>query len=433
MKFNDIDTDYYLPGFFSIHMKNSKSLQDMFGNDNYEHRLFHEYLHFIQDITTTYGLINSSAIYNQIKDLYALVKYKKIQGDYNLIIPINEFSNSITLVNKKLINAYLFPEETEIENQTIEDIIPYFEEGIKLGSSRFDVTQYKVYFNDYHINFGAQAIYEGICHILESKIYNITINKFKAPYDLTYLIWKYYIPSEPVNYKAILDLSEFSLMFYNPSEIFINTLERIKNGEIFIVDNFYESLFNYWKSDSEENPNELFNKQYEACVNDINGVLKSEIYKEYKEWLLQELEIGSLFRVYKQPLFSKLLNFCECTKQEKTLWIQKQFFENIGYPPVFNDEGEVYFDKCTPEKANSMFYSQAIFNVYNCLVNGEVECELKENCLHINENNPNFEIDENCESSPWKRQIKDDYFCPFIAVLKTWGLLDMNIQRESKS
>lgn len=73
MQVFDDEDDCYFPSFYNIYINTSNSLEEMFGSDK-EPELFHEYLHFLQDISTTFGLLNSSHVLNKIKDIYHYIK-----------------------------------------------------------------------------------------------------------------------------------------------------------------------------------------------------------------------------------------------------------------------------------------------------------------------------------------------------------------------
>ena len=62
--FDDEDCDCYSPAFFNIHMNNPLPLNKKFGS-KYESELFHEYLHFLQDTTTTFGITNSKVVFKK--------------------------------------------------------------------------------------------------------------------------------------------------------------------------------------------------------------------------------------------------------------------------------------------------------------------------------------------------------------------------------
>ena len=70
MKLFDNEDDCYYPSFYNIYINSSKTnLSELIGSDK-EPELFHEYIHFIQDITTTFGLVNTSCIMNKINHFF---------------------------------------------------------------------------------------------------------------------------------------------------------------------------------------------------------------------------------------------------------------------------------------------------------------------------------------------------------------------------
>lgn len=434
-------TNFYMPSFFKIKLSTSLNFEEIFGTD-YEHIFFHEYLHYLEDILTSYGLANTSKVLNCIKYVYHHVKSKEAANDFILCRPV-EF-DSATKINCQLFGHYLQYQDETIElNDSI--IVTNIEtEEVQGGNYKglnYKVKEYKVTLsNGSAYMLGAHAINECICHLLEKKVYNLTSKKI-IPYDLALLVWQYYFKDNQKlrdNITALLDLMEFSLQFFNPAEIFIETLNRMTGKtepKIVYSQDFYNLLMRIWNSSSNEKSLDIYNNSMKVLINDINGTLVSEIYDSYRKWLLQVLKDANEYRMNKNPVFSPLYN---SLNKDNAKTFLHDTFTKLGVPPIFNDDGVIYIKDIMEEKKGickpipyiSFFAAQGIIAVYEYLRSLNCGCnqDLKEACNHINEstNYTVYEIDEKCDSSPWE---KNDLTkpCPFAAVWKTFGLSNMQV------
>lgn len=403
---------------------------------------FHEYLHYLQDILTSYGLADISKVLNCIKFVYHHVKAKEAAKDFILCRPVD--FDKATQINNELFGHYLQYQENKIE---LDDAV--FVNGIETNdyivpgymSDKYSVKEYKIMLsNGSNYMLGAHAINECICHLLEKRVYDLTC-KISIPYDLPYLVWNYYFnynQNMKDNISALLDLMEFSLQFFNPAEIFIETLDRMTGKKEPVINynkHFYEQLTNSWKSSKNENSIDIYKSTLNSVIVDINGTLVSELYLSYRLWLLEVLGKAGEYKTQNEPIFSPLYNRLNKSNAKSFL---TRAFETFGIPPVYNDDGVIYIKDIMEEKNGicrylpyvSFFASQGIISVYECLRHSECGCnaDLKEVCQHINDSTKHtvYEIDEKCDTSPWE---KDDIIkmCPFMAVWKTFGLTNMQI------
>ncbi|MBR2361493.1 MAG: hypothetical protein IKA80_02495, partial [Spirochaetaceae bacterium] len=94
--FDFVDCNCYIPAFFSIKMNNTLSVDNTFGTVH-EHELFHEYIHFLQDIMTSYGLMNTRVVYEKI-----IAGRHFIKNSQGIKLPLETFGNRILDANNKL-------------------------------------------------------------------------------------------------------------------------------------------------------------------------------------------------------------------------------------------------------------------------------------------------------------------------------------------
>jgi hypothetical protein len=65
----------YFPSFFCIKVETNDKPEDFLNQNNLD-TVIHEYLHFIQDVSTVYGLANTS---NTISDFFIFIILKKLK------------------------------------------------------------------------------------------------------------------------------------------------------------------------------------------------------------------------------------------------------------------------------------------------------------------------------------------------------------------
>lgn len=438
MKLFDQNTSFYMPAFFKIKLATSKQFEDVFGSE-VEAVFFHEYLHFLQDVLTTYGLTNMSKVFNCIKDLYHQVAKMKSEDDFILARPIDfsgttEINDELFALYLKYTNTKILSVDTEVCNILITQKSPYGDSGLLVNEYCIELSDGNKYY------LGAHAIMECLCHTVQKKVYNSKYT-LQVPYDLPLLVWNYYFKNLPEiknNMNLFLDLLEFSLQFYHPAEILFKTIDILLNKSAvkfdIIESCFYNQLIRTWNSSDGENCNELYEKSLETVVKDVNGTLVSDVYIQYKNWIIQVLQNSNSYKSKNKFFFSKLYNM--------SIYEARQFisymFDKIGLPPVYNKNGIIFIKGVIEEQRKvlspfayiSFFCSQALLSVYSYLRGFSKGCDedMRQSCIYIN-NATKFDVynvDDKCTSAPFEK-FNLVRMCPFTAVWNTLGLGPMQI------
>ncbi len=428
--FDFVDCNCYIPAFFSIKMNNTLSVGDMFSTVH-EHELFHEYIHFLQDITTSYGLMNTRVVYEKI---IAVRHY--IRTSRQIKLPLETVKDRTIDDNNTLIGLYLqYTQSEKLGDVALSEV--YCESNDfshPTTQETFSISCYELQFSDGNsYQFGAHAILEGIAHYLEKTIYNIdSFNQ--VPYDLSYCVWCHYLPESKENIKAFLDVSEFSLMCYNPAEYFMDAIKKIKKNVFPIDENLYLNLMEHYIVKREKCNMSLwenFEEFYNDTVEKGNVLFNSSIYNEFREWWLEIYSKGHQARLKQKPIFSKFLDLKKLNEKERSCYLKKCFAEDFDYPPVTNADGEFDFpNKHDPNYMASFLTVQSIHSVCDYFFKGNSRCELKETCILLRDSFGKIEIDDNCDESPWKNELNISNICFFKAVLKSFGLDTMNFQQR---
>jgi hypothetical protein len=421
MKIFDAQNNFYVPGFFWIELDTAKDLNEIFGTD-LEHSYFHEYLHFLQDITTAYSYANFSHLLNLIKSFYHHIEKMRQLQNYDLYVPFDFSNDSFRDTNSKLFRTYLqyFDDKDYIlDHFDINGIVSRVE-----SINGFNVQTFTINYNDdKKIKLGTHAIFESISHILQKECYKICDNKIHLPYDLPMLIADKY-SNVFKDRKYLIDLCEYSLMFYNSGEVFMDILTGIKKDNYTPKDSneFYE----YMKKQvilGDETIESFFKKEKNELVSNIKGVFVSELYEGYRKWLIDIIEKGYDLKAEKNLIFSKILSY------NPTRFLKDTILD-IGMPPTFNQDGKMFIKNSLFDVESWNYLARAITSVFETIIAGKNNCLLKEACLISNElQDKQILITNDCDNEPWKK-INEEELCPYCAVWKTFGLNRMIVHNK---
>ena len=413
---------YYKPSFFWIELATSYELKDIWGKE-IEHTFFHEYMHYLEDITTTFGYIYYIHKLSLIKAMYHKIKMQLANNNTKLTIPINFSDDSYRDTNISLFKHYLKYENKLIVNSfKINNVIEVIEVIEKMK-----IKTYKINYNNQEsIFFGAHAIMESICHILEKYLYEINSKEIILPYDLSEYVAKFYSEIFINHIDYVLDLCEYSLMFYNPAEAFINILNALKNEKSYKpidIDDFRRYLFKTIKPNKKYTITSLLRENRIRLLNEISGVFTSDLYEYFRQWLITTIDKGYNYKNENIFVFSKIINYKP-----------KQFFNEtipiLGMPLIFNQEGQFYVTDVNNMHVDSAYLARSLSEVYDTIINGNRKCHLKESCMFANSiKDTQINVTDYCDYAPWKNFSSDQNIeiCGYCQVWRTLGLSKIEI------
>lgn len=278
----------YIPTFFEMHVATRDD--DMTINkmsDGDATVLFHEYIHFLQDITTFYGLNN---LYVQSEYFHSVVN--RIKGNQQFHVPFMiEDNNDNVLLNqivcKLTVGDYVEQEHYHVYSidEMEEELIPNpFLKKIKSIVLNFD--------DDSLRSFGAIAIMESMAYILERLCSpNSYVSSPDYPYRAAELVAQYYDAAFGNDLLKVLALCDMSLQNSNPGLCFVNIMKEINDGKLQF--DTPESIYDYFYGQKvkrvdgsvtslQDSYNEMLD-QVDACLKDyIKGI---DSLNSYHEWI----------------------------------------------------------------------------------------------------------------------------------------------------
>lgn len=172
-------TGYYHPSFFRMHINTTEKIERIeYLNANDFSTLMHEYIHFIQDVTTIYGLGN---IYNSVQYIkYATNEIYETKDEFKVPIKLDirklegsmiDFGNYLykeTFGKTKAYDGSLF----KVEARNIPLTKHLNMKSLPVYDLKINVEGYGAY----SYRFGAGCIMESMAYILEKCLSGLDIN-----------------------------------------------------------------------------------------------------------------------------------------------------------------------------------------------------------------------------------------------------------------
>jgi len=405
---NDANGIYY-PGFFSIWLNTTKSFPDYLLQDM-EGTFLHEYIHYLQDFFTTYGLSNINKLLQNIRVLYHGYKKEEI-----IEIPFRNSNNFIQKTNDELFVIYFKQNEYK---ELSGDIIRIFESHRKVMPG-MPLTEYEAILGSGEkIPLGTHCILEGLARLIQDNNYPLRRMVKMVPYDLVPAIAEYFLQKVELTSNKLIILCEISLFHYNSMEFYVNSLKEIRNrpnlvclSDVDFFDYFTTEWVNVIGLDGKKRSLlQQYSHQADELIRTINDVFGSTLYNDLRCWLIGRIELGKKIRAKNSSVF---LQFSDSMKGGGTF---QKFLNDFGFPPTSNIKGETYIHIDFPDSTSHYFI--AMRSVLEILQSAHRICRLRDSCIAANK----WEVTEECSTHPWRKQLDSRELCPFCAVWKTLGL-----------
>ena len=237
---------YYIPSFFEMHVDtdcddltiNKLPLKDMTV-------LFHEYIHFLQDFTTYYGL---NAIYAYSEYLHSVVNriYAIKAKEFPVPFTINDNIDNV-LLNQQILSFT----QGDTESSSVYAISEIDEDSDNLFPNAYlqSVPNVILNLNGNIRVFGAIAIMESMAYLMERLCSPTGYEKSPDfPYRAAELVADYYVNGFSNNPLMVLALCDMSLQSSNPGSCFVRVMKDIRDGKVSfstpenIYDHFYKQV-----------------------------------------------------------------------------------------------------------------------------------------------------------------------------------------------
>ncbi len=410
----------YIPTFFEMHVATRDD--DMTINkmsDGDATVLFHEYIHFLQDITTFYGLNN---LYVQSEYLHSVVK--RVKGNLQFQVPymIRDNKDNVLLNQKicRLTNGdseessfYLVHSVDEWSDDLADDFIS--------NPPISEIKNIVLNQNDNMRSFGAIAIMESMAYILERLCSpNAYVSSPDYPYRAAELVAIYYDAKFGNDLLRVLALCDMSLQNSNPGLCFVNIMKLVGEGKLLFdtPESIYDYFYNrrvksvYGRVTSWQDSYNKLLDQVDTCLQDyIKGI---DSLKSYHEWINHLVDFSRDWRNNDRYFLLKMARKNDLKKND--CW--GYTVARIGSPLMVNANNHYFklpYDGMQEGESVEMY--AALKEIYKLFLEGNKPCGLLTWCNDSLESTPN----ELCNTAPWKK-VGETKLCPYAFFWRHWGL-----------
>jgi len=418
---------YYEPGFIHLRVNTTEELNDLnrLGGNAATARwvstFFHEYIHFLQDVSTTHGLVNFILAVEYLKNANKQVLESQ-QAEFKIPLKITNAFNSQT--NDALKRVYYGDSQTSAESVTYRE---YFAENqsVTTGAGKvITVPQYKVRYYDNGAQtsmvcrFGSRHLKEYMAHAIQNRFAPGT-SHFDIPYVLAELIVRKEYPRLAEDTSLVVALCDAALMHYHPAQLFFHTLKSMQDARWVPgdVDSVYAFAFDgvTLSGDNQtETPDSLYKKTAGSAVGQFADCLKADIFKDNVRWFETVVQEAVALRGEHRGFITRLV---EAPGKFSALFYQ--IFNRLGIPFMTNLESKGYFRPPEKLKALSIYpYYPKVFQAIGATYRGRRECVLHPFCEARTDRKV---TNEHCLTGPWER-VGLPELCPYAQIWKTWGL-----------
>lgn len=391
----------------------------------------HEYFHFIQDVSTYFGLNN---MYVYAEYLHSVITniYKQKSNKIRIPIILKNDLDNVDLNQKiaKLCTGEYSEVDTLVVTKIVENQI-----RMRTPQGELDITTYELISGRNKLKFGARAIMESMAFMIEQILVPKSGGAKDYPYHAAECVCNYYYPSFADDKLRLIALCDVSLLMSNPANVFINYLNRYKgSGYLPSPEEIYSDFY--------IEPHSFMGTicSTKDSINYFFGTMADYLSKYVAEELDPNFSIA-MHRLIFLAIQKRMTNptfIIECCREGELIYNKKfwNLLNEFGSPLIqdFKNNLSLIPPKVDPSLAQSQFslsFIYAIEQIYNTLYDCVDCCELFYWCVGSKELVDNApEVDERCINGPWKR-CNDSYLCPYAAIWKHWGLANYRIIAKS--
>lgn len=422
---------YYQFSFFNMKVDVPGDLMDLENlPENFLGLYFHEYIHYIQDVSTIYGLMSMSTTNYYIQACAHFIS--KIKDGNEFIAPIsmetleNDNPTDFGLLNLEVKPIYL-GSNINPKSKIVKDL-SYRIEDFELSTGQSTSIVHAKFLNEYdeikEFQFGGNILTEGMAYLCEQEMFAHALPKsYEYPYSIVEKFVEIIYPELIADKIAIVTLCDISLMTYHPGLSFIHILKYVRKKNLVTkIDSpieFYKICNNYLKGSHVD---------FDILADNVKG----EIKKSFNDKYFTDLHnwIDTLFNNVKN-LRKELPFFVSGILLGGNL-VENKYFNHVldllGSPLTLNGDGEATIRPPVNFISTTPYFHPGLFMAINqtlriFYLDRPMPCKLIDYCSASKENDPNLVIDENCRCSPWKK-AQEASLCPVGQIWYHWALKD---------
>ena len=430
---------YYVPSFFRIKLEVSNS------DIGHPHNMtvgaysvfFHEYIHYLQDVTTKYGLMNLSTISFYIREVAAIIGKKQVDS-FNVPQCISQ-RDIVGYKNWKLKHIYYGNgkdvkanyrnferynvDSVDVSGDVVECVT------ISYKTDKDETLSFK--FGGYHVCESMAALCQEYAYrpaFAKEGFQYISLDEY--PYAICTRLAEYIYPAFAKESLLIIGLCDLSLLTYNAGLTFVRLLEYLKqndflgkayNDTLDKIDFLYQvgmDFINWTKGD--------FAKVQSVVREEIGSYFKCEEFSGNNEWFEIVMNNAMKLRSEIPHYIVDLLLFKDGDVRVNDLFCR--IISLMGLPLTINDSNEGFYIPPLGFTGLRKFHPalywaiDVVKNIF-CGHSDVVSCPIREYCKwSCHAQNIDDFTDMRCRENPWMRCVDEEDLCPFAIIWKHWNL-----------
>lgn len=428
---------FYQPALFRLHTQGFGKLRDMkYWDISQKSTFLHEYIHFLQDITTIQGFNNFFIVGEYFRYISQIAKQSITKEIY---VPIHPFDADKNVDQNWKARMYTMGTITSVESvldyrcRHILDLTDY-NDGSKIPVNVVSLDCLDSKGGKVEVILGIRHIMEGMAKLIQNLVY--PTQSGISPYNPYYIacdVADIIMPGIKSVPYTLIALFDFALQTMNPGLHFVGYLESKQrkgyDAKSLTPEIVYADLANY-SMDVASLGHLKFSEAYEAFQGGAEDVMNEYLggtwyWKNIENWYRKILLRSQNLRLNHPCFFQKIAEGGDIVYNKSFLELWKTF----GTPLTTN--GSDYFDFVSP--MNIFITKEELINVYAMmqihkvfLSNGTFVCPLRtychsKQCVFFKQ-----KVDEICMKSPWEQTEKLNR-CYFDIWWKYKGFEDIRI------
>ena len=437
---------YYMPSFYRINLGVLADFMDVpnipFGSYS---AFLHEYIHYLQDVTTMYGMMVLGTTTYYIRDVASRFSNKNCTFD----VPQNltQGRSDYGLLNANLRNIYKGSSINPMRKDV--DILEYKIENVQLDSKEIERVLVTCIDNttgeSFTFYFGGNILCEGMAYMVQRKCYDEVyiqngVSPLKLsdyPYLINFCLASLIYPEISDKWELLVGIADISLLTYNAGLTYVRLLEHLR--DIHFVERHDESnmlsIFDDLYNEGHKFVNwdlSRFKQVQDYSYNEMSEYFKMPIATEINDWISRIWAKAYELREKAPHYIIDLMLANEGDVRSNKIFCE--ILLGMGTPLVINgdDEGTVIppqgFIPSPDFMPGIMWAVDEIGRIFDGRPEA-VPCQLYDYCKKSAEShtsqNPHLsstKVDDRCLTSPWSRSQDDNALCPVAAIWRHWGL-----------
>nr|WP_294708984.1 hypothetical protein [Prevotella sp.] len=378
--------------------------------------LIHEYVHYIQHITTLFG-IRTCSMFHKISILY-----RTYISDHDKIeLPLELCSKDENIKQYLQYFKNVSGSKTFGYNVDAVDISPNDVEDAKNNRTAVKIACYDFANNAIYedkVYFGYICIMESMAHCIQH-LFCEELTHTSIPYCSAELVLKELYPQISTDYKLIASICYCALSWDNPGVGFFEVVEILKHNPKWNGIQLYQHIAQDYsvKYEGESMPRfrllQKFMNDFILYLKQLLGV-ELDYYKKVMDSCV--LEAGTSMSILLDAIYNVALDD------------KRKFFETLanqyGYPLIDANNATVLPNKSFDDKYPKPYIETAVLFGWELLLSrfmefdGKQECDRLPICMKDMYSNSNCVVSQQCSTAPWLKKEA----CPFTECMRYYQM-----------